>query len=125
MARELKKWDAADYLKDAEDIAAYLEVVMEDNDPAMTIKALGAVARSAGMTELANKIGVGRESLYKSLSGEGNPSFATVAKVLDVLGLRLSVQHLHQRDVGVSSKSTGATKPAASVAKPAAASSSS
>jgi len=90
MKREkLIPWDAADYLRTEEQILAYLEVVLEDNDPALLAAALGDIARSKGMAKIAKKAGLGRESLYKALSPEGNPELATVLKVLDALGLRL------------------------------------
>lgn len=91
MAIRIKKWDAADYLKNADDIAAYLEAVIEDGSTKEILQALGAVARSAGMTEIAKKSGVGRESLYKALGPDGNPSFATVNNVLRALNLRITV----------------------------------
>lgn len=84
-------WDAADHLETKEDIAAYLEAALEEGDPSLVVAALGDVARSKGMTQIARETGLGRESLYKALSLEGNPEFATVLKVLQVLGLRLHV----------------------------------
>jgi probable addiction module antidote protein len=83
------KWDAADHLETKEDIALFLEDIFEDNDPQLIAAALGAVARSKGMTEIARETGLGRESLYKALSPEGNPEFATVLKVIKALGLKL------------------------------------
>jgi probable addiction module antidote protein len=84
--------DTADYLKSEADIAAYLEACFEEapNDMHFIAKALGTVARARGMTQLAKDTGMGRESLYKTLSGEGNPSLNTFAKVVDALGLRFS-----------------------------------
>jgi len=84
-------WDAADHLETKEDIAAYLEAALEEGDPSLVVAALGDIARSKGMTQIAREAGLGRESLYKALSIEGNPEFATVLKVLQVLGLRLHV----------------------------------
>lgn len=84
-------WDAADHLETKEDIAAYLEAALEDGDPSLIVAALGDISRSKGMTHVARETGLGRESLYKALSIEGNPEFATVLKVLEVLGLRLQV----------------------------------
>ncbi|HBC7422626.1 TPA: putative addiction module antidote protein, partial [Serratia marcescens] len=86
-----RKWDSAEYLKSDEDIVAYLEACMEEagDNAAFIAKALGNVARARGMTQLAKETGVGRESLYKALSGEGNPSFGTILKVMHALGLRL------------------------------------
>jgi probable addiction module antidote protein len=84
-------WDSASYLKTDEDIAAYLEAVFEDGDPALISHALGVIARAKGMTQIAQAAGLGRESLYKALSPEGNPEFATVLKVVHALGLKLKV----------------------------------
>jgi probable addiction module antidote protein len=88
---ELKEWDSAEYLETAEDIAYYLEAAFEDGDPALIALALGNVARSEGMTEIAKATGLTRASLYKALSAEGNPEFATVIKVIQALGLKLTV----------------------------------
>ncbi len=82
------RYDAADYLKTDEQIAAYLDVALEDGDPAVITRALGAVARARNMSQLARDTGMSREGLYKALSGEGNPSFATVMKVAQALGVR-------------------------------------
>lgn len=82
-------WDAASYLETEEDMAAYLEAALEENDAALVAAALGDIARAKGMTSIAKRTGLGRESLYKALSPEGNPEFATVLKVVHALGLRL------------------------------------
>lgn len=84
-------WDASDHLETKEDIIAYLEAALEEGDPGLVTAALGDIARSKGMTQIARETGLGRESLYKALSTEGNPEFATVLKVLQALGLRLQV----------------------------------
>ena len=84
-----RPWDPADYLEDEGDVVAYLEAAFEDGDPRVIAGALGDVARSRGMTVVAAKSGLGRESLYKALSRDGNPGFATVLNVLQALGLRL------------------------------------
>ena len=84
-----KPWDASKYINTKEDMAAYLEAALEDGDPKIISGVLGDIARSRGMTELARETGLGRESLYKSLSSEGNPEFATILKVVKALGLRL------------------------------------
>ena len=85
------RYDTADYLKSEGDIAAYLDAVMEEagDDPAFVAHALGTVARARSMTQLAHDTGISREGLYKALSGEGNPSFATVLKVTHALGFKL------------------------------------
>jgi probable addiction module antidote protein len=84
-----RRWDPADTLKSADDMAAYLEAALEDGDPALFTAALGDIARAKGMTEIARKTGLGRESLYKALAPDGNPEFATVLKVVRSLGLNL------------------------------------
>lgn len=88
------RYDTADYLKTEEDIAAYLEAVMEEggDDPAYVARALGVVARARNMSALARDAGLSREGLYKALSGEGNPSFANVMKIARALGLRIVFQ---------------------------------
>ena len=85
------RWNTADHLKTADDIAAYLEAVFEDGDPALINHALGVVARAKGMTEVARRTGMGRQSLYKALSADGHPEFSTVLNVMRALGLRLTV----------------------------------
>ncbi len=84
-------WDAAAHLKTNKDIAHYLEAVFEDGDPGLVAAALGDMARAKGMTRIAKAAGLGRESLYKTLSPDGNPKFATVLKVMHALGLKLKV----------------------------------
>lgn len=91
------QWDAADYLNTQEDIAVYLnemlKIAREDDTPELFIQALGDVTRSKGMSEAAREIQVSRESLYKSLSEKGNPSFSTIFKILDFLNLTLSIKN--------------------------------
>jgi probable addiction module antidote protein len=91
---KLRKWDSVEHLKTDEDMAAYLEACLEEagDDAAFIAKALGNIARAKGMTQLSKDTGLGRESLYKALSGEGNPSFATILKVTHALGLKFHVQ---------------------------------
>ena len=91
----LHKWDSAAHLKTDEDMALYLEACLEEagDDAAFIAKALGTIARAKGMTQLARETGLGRESLYKALSGEGNPSFATILKVVRALGIKLHAAH--------------------------------
>lgn len=84
-----RMWDAVEYLKTEEDMVAYLEAALEENDPTLVSAALGDIAKAKGMTDIAKKTGLGRESLYKALSREGNPEFSTVMKVINALGLKL------------------------------------
>jgi probable addiction module antidote protein len=88
---ETRPWDAATLLERDVDVAAYLDAVIDEDDPVLLAAALGDVARARGMTRIAQATGLGRESLYKALSLEGHPEFATVHKVVRALGLRLRV----------------------------------
>ncbi|KJZ17069.1 MULTISPECIES: addiction module antidote protein [unclassified Halomonas] len=85
----LQKWDVVDHLQTEEDMALYLEACLEEGDPALVVAALGDIARARGMTQLARDTGLTREGLYKALSADGNPSFATVMKVMNALGFTL------------------------------------
>ncbi len=88
---ETRPWDAAALVQSDGDIAAYLDAVLDEEDPVLLAAALGDVARARGMTRIARETGLGRESLYKALSLGGNPEFATVQKVVRALGLRLRI----------------------------------
>lgn len=85
-------FDPADYLKSEADVVDWLKVWMEDGSPEEIAKAIGDIARSRGMTEIARKAGLGRQALYNALSENGNPTLETLMAVLDALGLQLSVQ---------------------------------
>ena len=84
-------WHTEDHLETPEDIAAYLDAVFEEGDSELVSHALGVIARSKGMTEIARSAGLARQNLYKALSPEGRPEFATVLKVVKALGLKLTV----------------------------------
>lgn len=88
---ELKQFDVVDYLQTEQEIAEYLAVVLEENDPDAFIQALGTVARARSMRDIAEKTGLNRESLYKALRSDSSPRFETIAKVVNALGLRLTV----------------------------------
>jgi probable addiction module antidote protein len=90
MPLETTPWDSAEFLTSPERIAAYLEVVFEDGDPAMITKALGDVARAKGMTQIARKAGVTREALYKALTPDGDPRLSTFLGVIKALGMKVS-----------------------------------
>jgi probable addiction module antidote protein len=96
MAKKLstRPYDAAAYLKTEQDCALYMQAAIDesDGDPALVIAALGDIARARGMMQLARETGLTREGLYKALSPEGNPSFATVMKVCKALGLKLHTE---------------------------------
>lgn len=91
MAIETKKWDAADFLDSPEAIAAYVEAVLEDGDPALIASALGTIARSKGMTQIARETGLTRAGLYKALSVDGDPRLTTFLGVMKSLGLSIAV----------------------------------
>ena len=82
-------WDPAEHLESDADMAAYLEAAFEEADPALIAAALGDIARAKGMSQIARETGLGRESLYKTLSADGNPEFATILKVVQALGFKL------------------------------------
>ena len=90
-----RPWEVAEHLETDEDMAAYLEAALEEGDAALVAAALGDIARAKGMALIAQETGLGRESLYKALSPEGNPEFATVLKVVRALGLRLRATTAH------------------------------
>ena len=93
MATEtFSRFDAANYLTDIETAAAYLEATIDESgdDSAAIAAALGAIARSGNLSELARRTGMSREGLYKALAADGNPSFATIVKVARALGLTIS-----------------------------------
>ena len=87
-------YDAAEHLRTQEEMAAYLEAAMEEanGDAAFVAKALGNIARAKGMSQIARDTGLSRESLYKALSGERNPSFDTILKIIGALGLKLHAE---------------------------------
>jgi probable addiction module antidote protein len=92
MGLKTTPFDPADFLKSEDDIVTYLNVWLEDGSPQEIASALGDVARSKGMTEIALKSGLGRQALYAALSKDGNPTLETLAAVLNALGLELSVK---------------------------------
>ena len=91
MTEHFSRWDTAEGLKTEEDIGDYLQACMEEagDDPAFIAKALGTIARARGMSQVARDAGLSRESLYRALSGEGNPELGTLLKVAKALGLKL------------------------------------
>lgn len=94
MNERFTKWDAVHELKSEEDIALYFEACLDDDpgDGSLIRAALGDIARARGMSLVARETGMARESLYKALSPEGNPEFATVMKVIKALGFRLHAE---------------------------------
>jgi probable addiction module antidote protein len=92
MALKTRKFDVAKFLETDQDVALYLSEALETGDAAYVAHAFGAVARSRGMAKVARQTGLGRESLYKALSGSGNPELATVLRVAKALGLELAAR---------------------------------
>jgi len=87
-----EEWNPADDIETAEDVAALLEVALEENDPDFLLRAIGYIARSKGMSQIARELNLDRKGLYRSLAPDGNPSFKTVFKLLDILGLRIRLE---------------------------------
>lgn len=94
---ELPEFDAGEYLNSEEDVAAYLTAVLEENDPALLAAALGDIARSRGITQIAKDSGIAREALYKALRPGSKPRFDTISRVCASLGVRLVAQPLHAK----------------------------
>ena len=94
MSVKISRYDTAQYLDSDEAIQAYLDAVLEEggDDPAYIVHALGIIARAKNMSQLARDTGLSREGLYKALSEEGNPTFATVTKIAKALGLQIKFQ---------------------------------
>jgi probable addiction module antidote protein len=88
------RYDVAEHLRTPEEMAAYLEVCLEEanGDAAFIAKALGDIARAKGMSQVARDAGLSRESLYKALSGERSPGFDTILRVIGALGLKLHAE---------------------------------
>lgn len=90
---KFERFDAADYLDGLGEVAAYLEIALEASagDPTAVPRALGVIARSQNMSELARRVEMSRDGLYKALSEEGNPTWSTILKVTNALGLRFEL----------------------------------
>lgn len=89
MALKTSRFDAAEYLNTFEDVEAFLEDAFSEGDPSYIAHALGIVARSHGMSEVADRAGVSRQALYKVLTEDGNPGLVTVLGVMKALGFKL------------------------------------
>ena len=92
MALETTLWDSAEFLDTPERIAAYIEAVFEEGDPAFITHALGIVARAKGMSQVARDVGVTREALYKALTSTGDPKLSTFLGVLKALGMKVTAR---------------------------------
>jgi len=91
------RYDVAEHLRTPKEMAAYLEVCIEEanGDASFIAKSLGDIARAKGMTKVARDAGLSRESLYKALSGDRSPEFDTILKVIEALGLKLHATPAH------------------------------
>ena len=89
---ELQEFDAAEYLNNDEEVAAYLTTVLEENDAALLAAAIGDIARARGMSQVAKDSGIAREALYKALRPGSTPRFETISRVCAALGVRLVAQ---------------------------------
>lgn len=92
--RELKVFDACDYLNNDEEIAEFLSIALEDPNPDVFLRALQEAAKARGMSQLARDSGINRESLYKALAPGAKPRYDTVLKVINALGIKLTAQHV-------------------------------
>ena len=90
MTVKIKEFDAADYLDSDEMIVEYLKAAAEDKNPEVFLSALGDVARAKGMTEVAKRTGLGRESLYKALRPGSHPQYQTISSVLQAVGVKIT-----------------------------------
>ena len=91
MTQRMTKLDISDYLTDEETIAEYLNAIMAENDQDLLLSAIGDIAKAKGMKQIAERSGLGRESLYKALAPGAKPRFETIMKVLCVLGVNISL----------------------------------
>jgi probable addiction module antidote protein len=91
MSKKLSTFDVADYLESEETIAEYLSAILEQGDVDLLISAIGDVAKSRGMSQIASASGLGRESLYKALALGAKPRFETILKVLSSLGMQIQL----------------------------------
>ncbi|MDO5680691.1 MAG: putative addiction module antidote protein [Pelistega sp.] len=87
----IKEFDVSEYLKTPEDIVAYLNAVIAEDDQELFLAALGDVAKAIGMSRIAQETGLGRESLYKTFSGKTNPRFETIISVLKAMGATIQL----------------------------------
>jgi probable addiction module antidote protein len=90
---KISKWNPAEVINSKEDVLAFLDGALEENDPQFFLETLGHIARSKGMTKIARELNLNREGLYESLSEKGNPSFVTMTRVLDNMGFRVRLEY--------------------------------
>jgi probable addiction module antidote protein len=98
MNLETSRFDSSEYLEGEEGIEEYLKATCEDGTAAEIAYALGVIAKARNMTRLAEQTGLSRQALYKALSGRGNPEFATIQKVAEALGMRITFERANDHD---------------------------
>jgi len=101
---DLTDYDPAEYLKDEDDIAAYLTAILENSDPALLAAALGDIARARGMSEIARASGMTREALYRALRSDAQPRFETISRVCTALGVKFVVEPINSSEKGTSKR---------------------
>lgn len=98
MTLEIRPFDSSEYLETEEGIEEFLKATCEDGTAAQIAYALGVIAKARNMTKLAEQTGLSRQALYKALSGQGNPEFATIQKVAEALGMRITFERANNQD---------------------------
>ncbi len=98
MTLETRPFDSSEYLDTEEGIEEFLKATCEDGTAAQIAYALGVIAKARNMTKLAERTGLSRQALYKALSGQGNPEFATIQKVAEALGMRITFERANNQD---------------------------
>lgn len=91
---KVSNFEITDFIKSKKDMNSYLDYLAEEDDPALLLSVINELSRKKGMSKIAKETGLARESLYKSLSENGNPSFYSIYKILRSLGLSLSIKSL-------------------------------
>ena len=92
MSEKFSKFEVYEFLDNDELIAGYMEEILKDGDPKLILSALNDIAKAKGMSKLAEKSGLGRESMYKALKPDAKPRFETIMKIIQAMGFTLSVQ---------------------------------
>jgi len=85
-------WNPVKYINTKDDVIALLEAALEENDPDFLLSVFGDIARSKGMSKIANELNLDRKGLYRALAPDGNPSFKTVFKLIDLLGMKIRLE---------------------------------
>lgn len=109
MTEQFSRFDAAEYLSNEAEMAAYLEACAEEGDTELMLAALGDIARARSIASIARETRISREGLYKALSGQGNPSFANVVKIARAVGFKIVIAPSKKDTPEVKTKTTRAT----------------